>query len=589
VISPSHLPSNNEIIRVLHQLVELLTLAEGSKQAFRVRAYEKAIGAVESLPMEVAELDQSDLIAVPGIGKSIAAKIREYVDTGAITTIERLRAEYPPGLVELTRIPGLGPKTVVMLRDELGVENVDQLRGAIAADRLRDLPGLGSKSQLKIAAAIDRLGLHGKERRTPIAEALPIAQEVVAALEDLGTVRHVEYCGSLRRLRDTVADIDIVAAAGNAATVTEAFVALPVAAEVIVSGDTKTSVLTGDGVQIDLRVVEPGQFGAAVLYFTGSKAHNIELRQRAIGRGMLLNEYALEDQETGRTVAGRTERSIYRALGLELIPPEMREGHGEVEAAEARRLPPLVTEDAIRGDLHVHSDWSGDGRSPLDAMVAAAAARGLDYVAITEHGEDLAINGLSRERVRAERVELERLRHEYPDLLILHGAELNIGAGGDVDYDPDFLAAFDWCVASVHTHFDLPEADQTARLLTAMENPAVSAIGHLTGRRIGHRPGIDFDLMAICEAAAATGTALEINSHLHRLDVPAEMLLRARDVAGLRFVISTDSHHTTEFANLRWGTANARRGWVDRHAVINTWPRRDLLEFIAAKRGRSTP
>lgn len=585
-VRPSGPPSNAEIVRVLRELVDLLILAEGSKQAFRVRAYEKAIGAVESLPRDVAELSQTELVTIPGIGKSTAAKIREYVETGSIATVAKLRREFPPGLVELTRIPGLGPKTVVMLRDEIGVETVDQLRAAIADDLLRGLPGLGPRSQQKIADAIDRLGLHGKDRRTPIADALPIAREIVAALERLEGVSRAEYCGSLRRLRDTVADIDIVVAASKPAMVMGAFVALPIAADVVVRGDKKTTVLTTAGIQVDLRVVRPSQFGAASLYFTGSKAHNIELRQRAIDRGLLLNEYALENQETGEVAASRTEKAIYGALGLAWIPPEMREGHGEVEAAETGKLPLAVTEESIRGDLHVHSDWSGDGRSSLDAMVAAAAGRGLDYIAITEHGENLTINGLSRDRVRAERAELERLRTEYPDLLILHGAELNIDAEGDIDYDAKFLSDFDWCVASVHTQFELPAARQTARLLAAIENPAVSAIGHLTGRRIGHRPGIEFDLMAVCEAAAETGTALEINSHLHRLDMPAEMLLRAHMVSGLRFVISTDSHHTTEFANLRWGAGNARRGWVDRHQVINTWPRQEFLDFVAAKKAR---
>ncbi len=577
--------TNSEIARVLQELVDLLVMAEGSKQAFRVRAYEKAVIAVQSLTSDAAEMTAAELTKVPGIGKSTAAKIREYVDTGAIARVNELRERFPPKMMELTRIPGLGPKTVVMLRDELGVASVEQLQEAIQSDALQGLPGMGAKSQQKIAAAIDRLGLHGKDRRTPIAEAMPIAREVVAALEALDGVSEAEYCGSLRRFRETIADIDIVVASNSPQQVMAAFVKLPIVAEIIGQGDTKTSVVTGSGLQIDVRVVKPSQFGAATLYFTGSKQHNIELRQRSIDRGLLLNEYGLEESDTGKVVASRTEKSVYRALDLRFIPPEMREGRGEIEAASDTGLPDLVSVDDIRGDLHVHSTWSGDGRSSLDDMVATAAARGLEYIAMTEHAEDLAINGLSREQVMEERGHLERLREEYPELTILHGSELNIGGDGSVDYDPDFLAQLDWCVASVHTLFDLTEAEQTDRVITAMQNPAVSAIGHLTGRRIGHRPGIEINARAVFEAAVATGTALEINAHLHRLDVPADLLLLARDMADVRFVISTDSHHTTEFENVRWGVANARRGWVERSSVINTLPLADFLEFVAAKRG----
>ena len=576
--------SNQEIARALQELADLLTMAEGSKQAFRVRAYEKAVAAIQALPGSAAEMTQTELVAVPGVGKSTAAKIREYVDTGEIARVNELRKRFPAQLMEMTRIPGLGPKTVVLLRDELGIESVDQLTEAIAADEVQGVPGLGRKSQEKIAAAIERLGLHGKDRRTPIAEALPIARDLVASLESLREVSRVQYCGSLRRFRETIADIDIVAASSKPEAVMAAFVDMPIVAEIIGRGDTKTSVLTAAGLQIDLRVVKASQFGSAILYFTGSKQHNIELRQRAIDRGLLLNEYGLEDGESGKVVAAKTENAVYRALELPFIPPEMREGIGEIELDE---LPDLVSVEDIRGDLHVHSTWSGDGRSSLDDMVAAAAERGLEYIAMTEHGEDLRINGLSREEVAAEQVEIERLRKQYPDLTILRGSELNIGPDGGVDYDPDFLSQYDWCVASVHTHFDLSAAEQTNRVIAAMQNPAVSAIGHLTGRRIGHRPSIELDTRAVFEAAAETGTALEINGHLHRLDVPADMLLQARGIKGLRFTISTDSHHTSEFENLQWGVANARRGWVPRTAVLNTLPLDGFLDFVAQKKKQS--
>ena len=576
--------TNQEVARLLQELADLTKLEDGSPQSFRVRAYEKAVDAVKELPANVADMSVADLVAVDGIGKSTATKIREYVDTGGIAKLDGLRATYPPELVELTRIPGLGPKTVILLRDQLGVGSVDQLRAAIESHQLRDLPGLGARSEEKIARSIERLGLAGKDRRTPIIEAMPVAIELVATLGALPQVRRIEYCGSLRRFRETIGDIDILVASNDPEPIMDAFVSLPMARDVLGHGSTKSAIVTSGGLQVDLRVVSPAQFGAAVLYFTGSVVHNVELRQRAIEQGWTLNEYSLSDAATEAVIASRTEKSIYAALGLREIPPELREGHGEVEAAASGTLPRLATESDIRGDLHVHSTWSGDGRSELLDMLEAAAAGGLEYVAITEHGEDLAINGLSRDEVREERALINEYRDRFPDMVILHGAELNIGPDGDLDYDDDFLREYDWCVASVHSQFELSAERQTERLIRAMTHPAVNAIGHLTGRMIGRRPGIDIDADAVFAAAAATGTALEINCHLDRLDVPADLLRRARTVEGIRFVISTDSHHTKEFGNLKWGVKNARRGWVDKRQVVNTWPAERFLKWAAAKR-----
>ncbi len=566
---------------MLQELADLMKLEEGSPQSFRVRAYEKAVGAIRELTSDVAGMTARELEALDGVGASTAKKIRVYVETGTIERVEKLRQKYPPSFVQLTKIPGLGPKTAVMLRDRLGIEDVEQLRAALEAEKLRDLPGMGAKSEEKIAHGLERLGLHGKDRRTPIQEAMPIARELLAEVEALPQVRRAEYCGSLRRFRETIGDIDIVAASTDPAPVMAAFLELPIVHEVIGQGDTKSSVLTASGLQIDLRVVAPSEFGAATLYFTGSKQHNIELRQRAIDRGWTLNEYALADAETEETVASRTEKAIYEALGLPFIAPELREGIGEIAAAEAGSLPRLVEEKDIKGDLHVHSTWSGDGRSSLDDMVRAGADRGLQYIAITEHAENLAINGLSRDEVRSEANEIARLRNEYPDLTILHGSELNIGPDGTLDYDMDFLMAFDWCVASVHSHFDLPAAAHTERLLAAIAHPAVNVIGHPTGRMIGRRPGIDFDLAAVLDAAAETDTALEINCHLDRLDLPSDLLRQARERTDVKFIISTDSHHTREYRHLQWGVKNARRGWIDKRQIANTWPKRKFLKWAA--------
>lgn len=577
---------NADVARTLYELAELLKLEEGSPQAFRVRAYERAAAAVRDATSSVEHMSDDELVALDGVGKSTALKIREIVATGTLDQLEQLRTKYPPGFVELTRIPGLGPKTVVMLRDRLGIETLEDLKTAIAGEQLRSLPGLGAKSEEKIARAIERLGLHGKDRRTPIIRVLPVARDVVDTVAGLPGVERAEYCGSLRRFRETIGDLDVVVAAEDPGPVMAAFTSLPLVTEVLGHGDTKSSILTREGLQIDLRVVRPDQFGAAMVYFTGSKQHNIELRQRAIAAGQILNEYALADAESEEVIAAATEEDVYAAMGLEWVPPELREGQGEIDLAADHALPELVTTAHIRGDLHVHSTWSGDGRSSLDDMVGAAAASGLEYVAITEHAENLAINGLSRDQVLQERGEIDRLRSEYPDLTIMHGAELNIAPDGTLDYDLDFLMDFDWCVASVHSHFDLDEATQTARVLAAMRHPAVGAIGHLTGRKIGRRPGIELDLDAVFDGAEETGTALEINAHLDRLDVPAEMLRLGRERTALRFVVSTDSHHIKEFANLAWGVLNARRGWVDVARVVNTLPVTEFLEWANLKRAR---
>jgi len=577
-------PSNGTIAAQLAELATLLKLEEGSAQSFRVRAYEKAVDGLRAMTRPAAELNLAHLLEVEGIGRSTALKIREYVDTGRMERLEALRRKYPPALVELTRIPGMGPKTVLLVRDELGVESVEQLREALAAQRLRTLPGMGSKREEKIARAVERLGFGEGTRRTPIIEALPIARQLVATLGALPEVRHIDYCGSLRRFSDTIGDIDILVASTDPGPIMDKFVGLPVVAEVLGHGETKSAIVTTSGLQVDLRVVAPAQYGAALLYFTGSKAHNIELRQRALAEGRTLNEYELLDSVTGHVVASRTEKAIYRAFGLGFVAPEMREGIGEIGLAATGDLPRLAEVGDLRGDLHVHSTWSGDGRSPLEAMIAAVADRGLEYVAITEHGEDLAINGLSRAKVMAERFVLKDLRVEYPDLTILHGAELNIGVDGSLDYDHDFLMGFDFCVASVHSHFDLAVVEQTLRLLRAISHPAVNVVGHLTGRRIGRRPGIELDVPEILEAMAATGTGLEINSHLDRLDAPAEVLRRGRDYPDLAYVISTDAHHTTELGNSRWGVQASRRGWVDKRRVANTWPRQRFLKWAAAKR-----
>jgi DNA polymerase (family 10) len=374
-----------------------------------------------------------------------------------------------------------------------------------------------------------------------------------------------------------------VVASEHAAAVVEAFVKLPGVGQVIGSGETKTSVLTATGLQVDVRVVSLSQFGAACQYFTGSKAHNIKLRQRALARGWTLNEYGLSDAGSGELLAAATEEAIYEALGLAFIPAPMREDRGEIEAAERGELLEPVSLGDLRGDLHVHTSLSGDGRSPLEEVVAAAAERGYAYIAITDHGEDLAMNGVGREELRAQRRQLDAMKARHPELTLLHGCELNIGKEGGLDYDAGFRRELEWCVAGVHSHFDLDTEAQTRRILKAMEDPTVDAIAHLSGRRIGRRPGIELDVDAVLEQAIETGTAIEINAALGRLDASSEVLYRARDMP-VTFVVSTDAHHVRELERMQWGALQAARGWVDPARIANTWPRERFLAWLQQRR-----
>ncbi len=572
----------DSLVALFRELAELTILEEGSPNAFRVRAYENAREAIASHRGDLSALSVKELTAIDGIGESTAKKIREYFDGGRIRKLEDLRRDYPPAFVELTKIPGLGPKTALRLRSELGVNNLDDLRAALEGKKLRELKGLGAKMEEKLLHAALRREATGKEKRRPIAEALPIARELVATLRAMPAVERAEYCGSLRRFRETVADVDIVVATRDPAAVHEAFAKLPSVRDVIGSGGTKSSVVTAIGLQVDLRTVEPGQFGAACQYFTGSKAHNIKLRQRALERGWLLNEYGLSEVETEKVIASDSEEAIYGALGLPFIPPPMREDHGEVEAAEKGELPAAVRFEDVKGDLHVHTTLSGDGKSPLEEILESAALRGYEYLAITDHAENLAMSGVTKEQLALQRAQLDGLRQRYPKLTLLHGSELNIDADGHVDYDEAFRRTLDWRIAGVHSHFDLDKDRQTRRILTVMEDPSVHAVAHLTGRRIGSRAGIELDVDAVLQKAEETGTAIEINAALPRLDASSEILFRARG-RDITFVISSDTHHAREFARMEGGVQHATRGWVNPSRIANLWPRDRFMEWLRSR------
>lgn len=580
---------NDKVGRILGELAVLTELDEADPNAFRVRAYRNAQRAVEGLDTDVASMSAAELAAVRGIGTSIASRIREYVDTGTIERLDQLRAAHPPAVAALRDVPGLGPKSIRTLVSELGIEDLDDLLEALDDGRVASLEGFGARSVAKLRTAIERLGLDSKQRRVPLADALPVAERLVASFEDAGAVR-VACAGSARRMREDVGDLDVLvvgpdvdlkAAVGSAVDVDQ----------VLADGDTKYSVVA-DGLQVDVRRVPEEAFGAALVYFTGSKDHNIRLRQRAVDAGWTLNEYRLapaggDGGDPPPEDAAATEKGVYAALGMQWVPPEIREDRGEIEQAGAHTLPRLLDVGDIQGDLHVHTDLSGDGRDSLEAMVAAAVQRGLSYVAVTDHAENLAINGVSRSALRRQRRLLGALEQDRGDVRLLHGAELNIGIDGSLDYDEAFLAEFDWLVASVHSHFDRGADEQTARVVAAMEHPSVTVIGHLTGRMIGRRPGIEIDVDTILDTAIRTGTALEINASLRRLEPPADVLEEAAR-RGVDLVVSTDAHAVADLDRMRHGVAHARRSWVEPPSVLNANDVEDFEAWLVARSGRRT-
>jgi DNA polymerase (family 10) len=573
--------TKQDVLDMLRELAELTLLEEAEPNSFRVRAYETAAQAIAAQATDLGRLTARELQQIHGIGKGTADKIRELLETGRVAKLEALRAKHPASVVALLRIQGLGPKALRRLRSELGVASLDDLRAALAAQRVRELPGFGARSEEKLARALVRFEAQGSADRTPISVALPLASRIVERMRELPGVSHAAWCGSLRRFCETVGDVDIVVAAVDPAPVMEAFVSMGFVDRVLARGETKTSVVSRRNTQVDLRVVQASQLGAALLYFTGSKGHNIELRQRALARGLTLNEYALSEPQSGRVVASETEEQIYAALGLPFIPPVLREDAGEIEAAEQGRLPRPLGPSI--GDFHVHTTVSGDGRSSLEEVVAAARARGCRVLAITDHAEN-TLSGASREALLEQRAELRALQARLGGALrLLHGVELNIGPQGELDYDPEFRASFDWCLASVHDHFELPRDAQTRRVVTAMRDPSVRMLGHLSARMIGGRPPIELDLDAVFSAAEQSGTALEINGALPRLDLSVEALRRARG-RPLTFVLTSDAHHARELERTEFAARNAERAGLDPEQVANGWPAERLAAWAERRR-----
>ncbi|WP_028805520.1 DNA polymerase/3'-5' exonuclease PolX [Streptomyces sp. 142MFCol3.1] len=569
---------NEEVEALLQEYADLIAITGGD--AFKTRAYEKAARAIGGYPADVSHLDAAGLKEIPGVGKSIAEKVIEYFRTGHVTVVEETRARIPAGVRQLITIPTLGPKKAMTLYEELHISSVSELADAIEAEKLRDLKGFGEKTEENILHGIALMQQAGG--RIPLGTAMEAAEDIVAELSHINGCEHCAYAGSLRRMKETIGDIDILVAAGRSAPFMDALTDLPSTAEVIAHGEKKTSVRTAKGLQVDLRVVRPDAWGAGLQYFTGSKAHNIRTRTIAVHLGLKLSEYGLFETEGGKRVASRSEDEVYARLGLPWIPPTLREDRGEIEAGLRGELPEVVTQSDIKGDLHTHTDLT-DGLAPLQEMVAAAAERGYAYYAVTDHAPNLYMQRMTDEKILAQREQMRSLGGRHQGMRLLHGTELNIGPDGELDWPDEFLQGFDICVASVHSHFNLGRKAMTRRIVRACENPHVNVIGHPTTRLIGKRPGIDADFDEVFAACARTGTALEVNAQPDRLDLGDEDILRARS-HGAKFALDTDAHSIPQLAYLRYGIGTAQRGWLTPDDVINTWPLRRLRRFLRKDR-----
>lgn len=573
--------NNREVAAIFDRVADMLAIR--GDNIHRVLAYRRAAESIQELGRDINQVYKAgELTDIPGIGQTLADKIEEMLTTGKLEFYERVGQEIPPTLTELLRVEGLGPKRVKQIYDTLGITTLDDLTKAAQAGKLRELPGLGKKSEAKLLAAIKALARHG-DGRTPLGVAWPLAQEILSVLETVDGVQKTAVAGSLRRMRETTGDIDLLVAADAAEAVMETFCTLPQVESISGRGPTKSSVILLNGVQVDLRVLPLARWGTLLSYFTGSKDHNVRLRELALKKGLSLNEHAFTPVDGGDEILCATEEDVYRVLDLPYILPTLREDRGEIEAAQAGTLPQVVQLSDIVADLHMHSTWS-DGKMTILAMAQAAQARGLQYIVITDHSVSLGVaNGLSVERLR-QQAEAVRAADEAmgPDFRVLHGTEMEIKADGTLDYPDDVLAELDFVIASLHTGLSQPRAQVTERLLNAMRNPHVDMIGHPTGRLLPDRPGADLDMEAVFATAVATDTILEINANPQRLDLRDGHVRRAIDL-GVKIAINTDAHHAGHFELLHYGVATAQRGWATAVDVVNTWPLPQFLTFLMEK------
>ncbi len=573
------MPRTNDLVeRTLQEYADLLSISGGD--AYKARAYEKAAHAVGGYPEDLTDLDEAGILAIPGVGRSIASKVVDVLTRGSFDELDALRAKVPEGVRAMTAIPGFGPKKAMAVHSELGIDSVDGLVAAAERGELSGLKGFSRATERAVIEGVRRLRSSGG--RVRIDQALEVAEDLLARLREVPGVTKATYAGSLRRMAETIGDVDLLASCERPSDVMDALTGSDLAARVIARGETKSSIVTTGGLQVDLRVVPAEAWGAALIYFTGSKAHNVRIREMAVRRGLKLNEYGLFRAKSGKLLAAETEEDVYERLGLPYIEPTLREDRGEIEAGLAGELPDVITLRQIRGDLHTHTNLT-DGLATLERMLEAAADHRYAYYAVTDHAPELFMQRMTAEKMLEQRQRLRGLQDRYPKMQLLHGTELNIDPDGGVDWDEEFLEGFDLTVASVHSHFGQPKDRMTRRVIRAIEHPCVNIIGHLTTRKIGRRDPIDLDLEAVFEAARRTGTAIENNAYPDRLDLRDEHVMWAKR-HGVRFAIDTDSHAVGHLDLMRFGVGTAQRGWATKDDVINAWPITKLRRFL--RKGR---
>jgi DNA polymerase (family 10) len=577
---------NIEIARVLEDVAVLLEI-KGSNP-FRIRAYQNAARTIEShtTPLRKMVEDEADLTELPAVGKDISSHVTELVTAGKLSLLDELSREIPLSLIELTRLPGVGAKKAKKLWDELGVETIDDLERVGQEGEVARLAGFGEKSQQKILSAI--AAYRKRTGRFRLADAEQIVEPLVAHLRELASVERIEVAGSYRRRRETVGDVDILVIARGAEEVMGHFTSYRDVRKVELAGDTKATVILKSGLQVDLRLLPPESYGAALQYFTGSKEHNVKLRKRAVARGLSVSEYGVAkvpggsdavEPGSGELVAGTDEADVYAAVGLPWIAPELREDRGEMAAAEAGSLPELITLEDLRGDLQMHSTWS-DGKNSIEEMLDGCLARGYEYFAITDHSKALAMTGgLDAARLREQWDEIAEIAARRREIRILRGMEVDILADGSLDLEDEMLEQLDLVLVSVHSRFDLPAAEQTRRVLRAVEHPAVHVLAHPTGRLINRRDPMEFEVEEVLACCAEHGVIVELNAHPERLDLKDTHLMRAREL-GLKVSLGTDAHRVRDLDLMKYGVDQARRAWLGADDVINTYPLERLLELL---------
>jgi DNA polymerase (family 10) len=570
---------NIDIARIFDEIADVLEIKDENR--FRIRSYRRAARAMADLTEDARTLcEAGELTSVAGIGASLAEKIAEIIETGTCKAYEDTRKDPLYPLIGLLKITGVGPKLAAKLNRELGVVTVDDLAGAAEAGKLHSLEGLGEKSEEKILRAVEQHRRH--TGRYKISEALPYAESIVELLGGLKEVSRVDIAGSLRRMKETIGDIDVLAISTRPEPVMEVFTTMDIVAEILARGETKSSVVLRSGMQVDLRVLKAASYGAALHYFTGSKEHNVALRDRAKRVGKKVSEYGVFESSTGRKLAGKDEKGVYRALGLPLIPPELRENRGEIEAAEAGDLPRLIEQKDIRGDLQMHTTAS-DGANSIEEMASYARDLGYEYIAITDHSQAVRVaGGLDAKGLASHIKAIHKADRRVKGIKILASVEVDIMADGSLDLPDEVLSECDMVLAAVHSGFNMPREEMTERVIRGISNPLVNILAHPTGRLINAREPYELDLDRLIEAARKHRVALEVNAHPDRLDLK-DIHCRAAREAGVAIAINTDSHADLQLVNMRYGVATARRGWLEAKDVINTFPLAGLMKFFAGK------